>query len=419
MLLNSPVRASSSDIRPEVEVLLCCASTRSDLEKAERLDPLLQEEINWAKLLEMATQHRVLPLLYSGLKAAQSHPSSAKRSPAIPQPILMQLRHKFHDQTRRSLSLSGELVRLLNVLKAQGIPVLPFKGPVLAASAYGNLSLRQFCDLDLLVRLCDLEKAKAVFLKEGYRMKIERIEVTPEQEAAFVDSSKIHHLVREAAYPFVHPQTGTVVELHWGIVPPYFSFAIDSEEVWDDLETISIAGQNVPNLPPEKMLLAIAGHGTKDCWTQLARICDVAAIVRSHPQLDWDKLLELARVKGSRRMLFLGLTLARNLLELPLPEAVWSKIQADPEVEFLAQQVSERLFSKGNGSDRDGSTTQFHLKARERWRDRVQYLLRLTFTPTTCDWLLFPRAEFPVFLYYLLRPLRLVRMQVLKVFRQN
>jgi Uncharacterised nucleotidyltransferase len=419
MLLKSPVRASSSSTRPEIAVLLCCASIRSDSEKATRLDTPLLEKIDWAKLLEMATQHRVLPLLYAGLKTERSRTSSAARSPAIPQEILMQLRHEFHAQTRRSLLLSGELVRLLNLFEAQGIPVLPFKGPVLAASAYGNLSLRQFCDLDILVRLRDLEKAKAAFLSEGYRMKIERIEVTPEQEAAFVRSSKIHHLVREAAYPFIHPQTDIIVELHWGIVPPYFSFPIDTEEVWDDLETVSIAGQNVPNLSPEKMLLAIAGHGSKDCWTQLARICDVAAIVRSYPQLNWDKLMESARVKGGLRMLFLGLTLARNLLELPLPEAVWQQIQADPEVELLAQQVSERLFRKSDGSYQDGSTTRFHLQARERWRDRVQYLLRIIFTPTTSDWLLFPRAEFPVFLYYLLRLFRLARMQVLKVFRQN
>ncbi|MBD2578885.1 nucleotidyltransferase family protein [Oscillatoria sp. FACHB-1406] len=406
MLLKSRDRVSTRPMRPEVAVLLCCTSTQSEAEKAERLEVLLQENLNWAELLEMATQHRVLPLFWAGLKAA--------RSSAIPQPILMQLRREFHNQTRHSLLLSGELVRLLNLFKAQGIDTLPFKGPVLAAAAYGNLSLRQFCDLDILVRSRDVEKAKALLLAEGYGMKIERIEVTPEQEAAFIQSSQIQHLVREAAYPFVHPQTGFVVELHWGIMPLYFCFSLNSEADWNNLETVAIAGESVPNLSPEMMLLAICGHGTKDCWTQLARICDVAAIVRNHPQLNWDKVLELARIKGGRRMLFLGLFLARDLLELPLPETILQQIEAEPEVKILAQQVSERLFDSVDRTEKDGSKTRFHLLARERWRDRVRYFLQLLFVPTTSDWLLWPQAEFPVFLYYLLRPLSLVRKQVFK-----
>lgn len=410
MLLTSPVQVTSVSTHPENEVLLLCARTQMESGKVERLKTLLQDNIDWAALIQMATSHSVMPLLYWSL--------STTCPEAVPKDILSKLRAEFHTHTRRGLLLSGELVRLLNLFEAQGIIALPFKGSVLAASAYGNLSLRQFWDLDILVREQDIEKAKELFLSQGYQMKIERIEVTEEQEATFVRSSQIYQLVREAAYPFIHPQKKMVVELHWAVMPNYFSFPIDFEELWDDLQPVSIAGKSVPNLSPENALLTICGHGTKDCWTQLARICDVAELIRSHPQLSWEKLLDQASAKGGKRILFLGLLLARNLLGTALPENILQKILSDPTVELLANQVCERLFSPSNALSKDGTTTRFHLKARERLQDKVRYFLELAIMPTTSDWLLLPLAEFPAFLYYLLRPVRLVG-QALKVLKPN
>lgn len=410
-MLESPVKASSASTYPEIEVLLCCASTRIESEKVERLKATLKQDIDWAKLMQMATRHKVMPLLYWNL--------NANCPEAVPKHILTKLRADFFANTRHSLFLSGELVRLLNLFQAQGIPAVCFKGPVLAASVYGNLSLRQFSDLDILIRERDIEKAKQLFLSEGYRMKIERIEVTEEQEATFVRSQSIHKLVREAAYPFINEQKEVVAELHWAIMPKYFSFPIDSEALWHELEQVSIAGNAVPSLSPENTLLMLVGHGTKDCWTQLARICDVAELIRSHPQLNWVKLMQMAKALGGERMLFVGLMLAHKLLGTTFPEDVWQKMQTDPTVELLTDRVCEKLFHKKDGSYQDGTITNFHLSSRERFADRLRYFLLVAITPTTSDWLVLPLAKFPAFIYYLLRPIRLVGEQVSKVFTKK
>lgn len=250
-------------------------------------------------------------------------------------------------------------------------------------------------------------------------MKIERIEVTEEQEATFVRSQSIHKLVREAAYPFVNQEKEVVAELHWAIMPKYFSFPIDSEALWDHLEQVSIAGNAVPSLSPENTLLMLVGHGTKDCWTQLARICDVAELIRSHPQLNWVKLMQMAKALRGERMLFVGLMLAHKLLGTTLPEDVLQKIQTDPTVELLANGVCEKLFYKKDGSYQDGTITNFHLSSRESFADRLRYFLLVAITPTTSDWLLLPLANFPAFIYYLLRPIRLVGEQAAKVFARK
>lgn len=405
MLLKSPALSSSVGIQPELEILLICANTQVDTKSRERLKILLQENIDWAELLQMANQHKVMPLLYSNFNAICPE--------SVPKPILTKLKIEFQFNTRKSLLLSGELVRILNLFETQGIPLLPFKGPVLAVSAYGNLLLRQFGDLDILIHTPDIERAKALFLSEGYQMKIERVELTPEQEKVFLRSPQIYQFVREAAYPFLHPKKEILVELHWGIMPQYFSFPIDDQGLWENLDSVVIAGKKIPNLSPENAVLAIIGHGTKECWTQLARICDLSEYIRSHPQLDWAKLIEKATKKGGQRMLFLGLTLADHLLGTILPEDILQKIQADPEVESLADQVYKQLFSKVDGSFKDGSNTRFHIKVRERFQDRLRYFFLVAITPTTTDWLVLPLAKFPAFVYYLLRPIRLIIESVL------
>ncbi|GAG91885.1 unnamed protein product, partial [marine sediment metagenome] len=84
-----------------------------------------------------------MPLLYQSLK---------KTCPeAVPDDTLEQLRAYFLTNAKRNLFLTGKLLRLLELLKDNGILAVPFKGPVLAESVYGDLSLRQFADLDILV----------------------------------------------------------------------------------------------------------------------------------------------------------------------------------------------------------------------------------------------------------------------------
>jgi hypothetical protein len=413
-LLNSTVQnvvSQATSHTVEIEVLLCCATTNIESQKADHIRGLLKENINWDKLIEMAQHHRVVPLLYSHL--------SRICLDLVPKAIMTKLRADFLTQTRRGLLLSGELIKLLNLFAAENISVLPFKGPVLAASVYSNLSLRQFSDLDILVHPQDVEKAKNLFLSQGYSMKIERIEVTPEQKATFVRSQSIYKLVREDAYPFIHPEYDLIVELHWGILPNYFSFPIDSEKLWQDLAPVTIVGETVPNLSPENTLLMLAGHGTKDCWTNLARVCDVAELIRSHPQLNWHKLLEEASIKGGQRMLFLALTLAQTLLGTALPDEVCQKMQADSRVSLLASQVRQTLFNNDEASYKDGSVTRFHLNVRERLQDKILYSLRLITTPTTSDWLILPLAEFPSFIYYLLRPARILGEPLLKKFNKD
>ena len=148
-------------------------------------------------------------------------------------------------------------------------------------------------------------------------------------------------------------------------------------------------------------------HGSKHCWARLEWICSIALLVGAYEKIDWEQLMVEAGTLGSQRMLMLGLVLASELMGAVLPAEVLRMAQADQTVEVLKELVQQRLLLEM--SERPGifETALFHLKVRERLRDRIRYCLRLAMTTTTRDW---TAAQIPPLLSFLYYPLRAIRL---------
>ncbi|MCA1994988.1 MAG: nucleotidyltransferase family protein [Coleofasciculus sp. S288] len=367
--------------RPEIELLLCCARTQMDSERAEQIQTLLHQSIDWTYLIQIAARHGMMPLLYWNLNATCPK--------AVPQDILGQLRHHFQVSTIVNLSLTKELLKLLDLFATQEIAALPFKGPVLAASVYGNLSLRWITDLDILVHERDFLRARDLLISQGYQL---RIQVPWEC-----------HLVQDGGI--------RNVDLHQDFVPKHLSCSVSSDYLWEHLESFTLAGTTVPNLSPEVVLLMLCLNGTKDCWRNLNRICDVAELLRTYPSMDWEQVIQQAKTLGCKRLIFLGLILAKHLLGATVPEAVWQQVDSDLGARTLAVQVSEQLFSETSEPVGEVERSLFHISTRERLRDRVQSFIGLMrhsgwMTPTDKDLNYLPLPKSFSLLYYLIRPIR-------------
>ncbi len=374
---------------PEAELLLCAAQACVNLLDRDRFVTLARQDVDWDRLIRAAFRHGMLPLLHRVL--VDTCPE------VIPSAILNQFQANFRSHARRALVFTAELLKCLNLLSAYGIPAMPYRGPVLAATAYGGLHLRQFVDLDVLVPKQQVQQAKDLLVSRGYRA---AFDLPLAQEAAYLRAQAEHTLVRDAG--------AVIIELHWRITERYFSFALDPQRLWDRRVRVLLAGKEVWTFAPEDLLLVLCVHGTKHLWGRLLWVCDVARMLCAYPSMDWPWLIEEARALGSERMLQLGLFLANELLGAPLPVAVEREMRTDPVVASLATRLHSWLFVDPEQQPGTLGSIPFHLKARERWQDRTRYCLRLAFTTTAGDWALvrLPSPLFP--LYYLLRPIRLV-----------
>ena len=193
-----PSGAANTRFRPEIELLFCCARTQISAEIAEHTRHLVQRNLHWDFIIDKALEHGVMPLLYRCLYASCQD--------SVPKAALDRLRELYRANAQRNLFLTSELLKLLRLLDTHGISAMPFKGPVLSVSVYKNLSLRQFCDLDILVRKKDIQIAKDLLISKGYRP---RREMTKTQETAHLES---YH-----AFVFL-PESGMYsVDLHWAM----------------------------------------------------------------------------------------------------------------------------------------------------------------------------------------------------------
>jgi len=115
-------------------------------------------------------------------------------------------------------------------------------------------------------------------------------------------------------------------------------------------------------------------------------------------------------------MLLLGLALAHELLQAPLPTQVCSWIRADNAIQPLVDHVRHRLFDERTIEIPFAERQRFQRKVRERLRDRLpiyRQLVKITFTavfkPNSKDREVINLPDSLSALYYLVRPARLAQ----------
>lgn len=365
-VLPPSTRILPEGMRPEGRLILSCTRVELDLTTAEHIRTLTQQELDWSYVLQMAEKHRVMPLIYRALNSTCPE--------AVPPQTLNDLRHRFFANVRHNLLLTNELFRLLHQFQAHDIRVIPYKGTVLAAIAYGKLALRQVWDLDFLVHEHDFPKSRALLLADGYQ-----IRESFDREQSFAHPDR------------VIDERPIEVDLHWGLTPFYFPFTVDFDHLWQNVQSISITNTPVQTFAVEDLLLILCIQVAKDCWERqqhlehLAKVCDIASVLRVNPNMDWGSITQQARLSGTERILHFGLLLANHLLNAPLPQPIEQTVQRDAIACSLAQQVCAALFQPADETfalrnslfDLKLRMQQllFYLKLRERPEDQIQYVL--------------------------------------------
>ncbi len=386
---NSTV-GEAARTRAEHKVVLCCARTRLDHKASQRVRALLRQELDWTYLFGAAADQGVMPLLYSHLNATWPHD--------VPPDWMATMQEYCRQVSGHNLYLTAELLKLLRAFDAEGILAIPFKGPVLASLVYGNLALRQFLDLDIVVRQRDIPLAQKLLLAHGYRP---HWDLTAMRGGA---SARV-----PGQYPYVSAVTKTVVELHTERTLRYYPIPLELEHVAERLQRVSLGGQQVLSFPPEDMLPMLCVHATKHFWRRLVWICDIAEMSQIPSRVNWDQAIERARQLGAERMLLLGLYLANDVLQAALPEEIGRRLKASPTIRALTVQVRGQLFRQAHELLGIVQRFLFRLRTRERLGDGLRYCLRLGTTPTEDDWSFVSLPESLSGLYSALRPLRLAR----------
>jgi len=274
---------------------------------------------------------------------------------------------------------------------------VPFKGPALAVRLYGDLSLRGFGDLDIMICERDVVRARHLLIDRGYA-------------PASVETGDLNQFLHDHHELLLYRADGNVrVHLHWRFTSRTACLAGDPERFLQHLETLSVVGEQMRSLRPETYLLLLSIHAAKHRWVQLKFICDIAEIV-AVPDLDWNFVLQEANDLGLKRVLGTGLLLAQGLLGASVPPKLAQDLRVDRTAKALAAQACTHLFAEpGERWGLQGGIT-CQLEIRERFRDRTKILLRYfvhKLMPSDRDRWFLPMPRFLSIAYYIVRPVRL------------
>ena len=349
----------------ELELLFRCARTRTSAADEQAIGELIDSPIDWARFLAEVEAHRVLPLVSNTLQRVGDF--------GIPEVVLETLRVRSKiDRWRNSVSID-EIVRLDSIFARNGIAVIHYKGPVAAAHLYGDTCLRSFADLDFLVTRQDLPKLLKLLQQEGYRLSDNHDW-----------SGQAVHLRELKEYAL---RKGPItLEPHWSITARRYPFEVDYQGFWNRATKVAVGGTELLAFSLEDLMLVLAVVGSKSRWERVQKICDIAEGARVARDLDWVAVHERAARSGCERMLLIGLNLAHELLDAPLPGVIRAHIERDRAV----ARISAHILDSYTGSSplrallpsAPNVFSPMLFRMRERPREKWLYLIRTLTTPT-------------------------------------
>ncbi len=356
--------------------------------EAEPIEPLAEKIRDWSSLLKLAEEQKVIPQLYLRL---------AEMISAVPPEAQEQLQIAYQRNVFHSLANAAELISALKAFDEEKIPAMPFKGVVLAATAYHDLSSRPAGDLDLLVYQGDLVRATEVLVKRGYELKTRVLaDGTPEPSNSY-------------EYHFERQSDGMVMELRWRLelTQPRFRRNLGMDWVWPQRRVTMLAGAAVPGMSPEVTLLVLCMHGCKHAWSRLIWIRDVAQHLESHSDLDWNTTAREAKRTGLWRALALGVLLAHRMAGALVPDSMLRRFASDSTAHTLALHFEENLFDSPGITPPSWIPYSIQLLG---FRDRVRLMSSLSFLrPNQRDRAFVQLPKGLHGLYYVIRPFRILK----------
>jgi hypothetical protein len=135
-------------------------------------------------------------------------------------------------------------------------------------------------------------------------------------------------------------------------------------------------------------------------------LCDIAQIMRRE-NVRWEEVQARSGDLGIERILHITLLLVNRLLAIELPPTIQSVVGDDRAGQNLAEEIALSLSSGDFCDEEKLSYFRLMMRLRERPRDRLRFLWRLTFTPGPGEW---EAVHLPKWLSPFYRVVRLARL---------
>lgn len=420
-----PMKHQNLQLNDELLFLItCCQLDPSEDDIKFIFSYLNAEHFELNGLIRLANQHGILPLIYKTIKHL-SHLELNSDTPVIKMKegcsdnlnathltlnsILSELKPFYMSIVQRNMLMTSELIKIMLLLRENNIEVLAFKGPLLSQMAYGDITLRQYSDLDILIHPKDLFDAVKLLENDAYTA------LYPLSNKQFKGYSDIAH-----DYGLINQKNNTLVELHWRLLSNEFMADINTIDFFKNTTTVSIQGNKLKTLGLEELIIYLCIHGAKHQWERLEWLVDIDYLIKTQ-SVDWEKIISLTYQTSSEKMVLSAFSLCSKYLKTNLPHNLQKHLQK-PNIKNLSKKLEIHFvkhFSDSlHRSVRTKTISFIQLQLLHGIKNKLLFLTSLI-KPTQLDYLSYPLPSQLTFLYYFIRPYNIIKRWSGKIFNKK
>lgn len=305
-------------------LLIQCCRVYFNTDSIDSLDERIKKlgEENRAEILKrvqlLSRLHRIRPVVYRILLNAN-----------ISVEFKTALKNELHSVTLQNFELAKETERIVKKLEKASITAIPYKGVTFSKQFYGDISMRESSDIDLVINPDQLDLIIKLMQKDGYKAdgleglkRIKRESFVTHQKDFCFDLNKTFH-----------------VEFHWRITHPNFCIKSPLDRFKISLE---------PDLEMSEHLRAIIlHHWIHDGFEYLKTLLDVGQAISSKEQN-----LNLSSI--SENSLY-GFDIAQRCNH-ELFGLIQDTIQYNPSIEQKAKSITEYNLNSNFGRNNSNTT---------------------------------------------------------------
>jgi hypothetical protein len=276
-------------------------------------------DLDWTAFLDLVARHRVTSLVAARL------PSLADLG--APEGVVARFEERRRRAAMANLRMIAEARSVGRLLETGGLRALHLKGPALSVVAFGEATLRDGRDVDLLVAPEDVAHADRLLLAAGHRR------IKPDDRYG-----PLSRFYARYAHERVYVSPGGVAievksRLH-GLTGLWSPSAAD---LFAEAVTVDVAGEGLATIGPAHLLPYLALHGAHHGWFRLKWLADVAALLAlSGGRVD-------ALPEGARTAILEAVLHSHRRLGAPLDDGILRQAEADPGVAARRDLVADLI----------------------------------------------------------------------------
>jgi hypothetical protein len=219
----------------EEDFLLTLMEFEINPAKKEKIIELINQGIDWPKIISFAKASGLAPLFYKNFQ-------NLNIIEFIPEDLINKFRNKYVKTLFENSKKVKYFELIIEELNKNNIDFIPLKGIYLIPTFYQDFGLRTMSDIDVLVRVNDVERCKEIFLKQDWKIK----------DMFHTDSIKKLNL---SYTPYVFFKDGVKIDFHQNLYHSAARFKVPVEELWSRSKNQKFLNGNSKQLIYEDLIL--------------------------------------------------------------------------------------------------------------------------------------------------------------------